>query len=156
MGQPLRSRRVLFTGTSEHNIDPKLRLAIPAKYRNLWDQTRDGTAWYCVPWSNGQLRLFTEMMFQGLSDARAKTLAPKEEEAEFESMFYGAAERLEMDSAGRIAIPKSHLELTGLKTEVVIVGVRTRLEVWDRAVWQEKVKVLFPNMARYTKDHGFN
>ncbi len=39
-----------FTGYSEHTIDAKQRLAIPAKYRAQWDDKRDGTAWYGVPW----------------------------------------------------------------------------------------------------------
>ena len=33
---------MLFTGTSEHTLDAKLRLAIPAKYRNQWNPERDG------------------------------------------------------------------------------------------------------------------
>ena len=47
---------MLFTGHSEHTIDAKLRLAIPAKYRNNLTPERDGLAWFCVPWPGGVLR----------------------------------------------------------------------------------------------------
>ena len=54
---------LLFIGTSEHSIDPKQRLAIPAKYRNQWDANKDGTAWVVIPWPGGILRLYTEADF---------------------------------------------------------------------------------------------
>jgi MraZ protein len=128
---------VLFTGHSEHTIDAKLRLAIPAKHRNSLTPERDGAAWFCVPWPGGVLRLYTERMFEDLADQAPQSLMPGEEEADLESRFFGFAERLEMDAQGRVAIPKLHLELAGLtSTDVVIVGARNRLEVRDRAAWQ--------------------
>jgi MraZ protein len=138
---------VLFAGHSEHAIDPKLRLAIPAKYRGQWDPARDGNAWYCVPWPGGILRLYTEKRFQELADRSGEqSLTPGEEEADLEADLVGFAERLEMDGAGRITVPKSHLELTGLGKEVVIVGARNRLEVRNRAKWVESEKERFAKL----------
>jgi len=57
--------------------------------------------------------------------------------------LFGLAERIEMDSAGRVALPKTHLELTGLKSDVVIVGVLNRLEIWDRTSWKSKLEERF-------------
>jgi MraZ protein len=127
---------VLFSGHSENTIDAKLRLAIPAKYRNALDPQRDGSAWYCVPWPGGVLRLYTEKQFETLAQQDPQSLTPDEDEAELETNLFGFAERLEMDGQGRIGLPKSHLDLAGLTaTEVVIVGARNRLEVRDRASW---------------------
>jgi MraZ protein len=128
---------VLFTGHSEHTVDSKQRLAIPAKYRNQLDPQRDGQAWYCVPWPGGVIRLYTEKRFEELADQGPESLIPGEEEADLEARFFGFAERLEMDGQGRVAIPKQHLEMTGLNSpEVVIVGARNRLEIRDRAAWK--------------------
>jgi MraZ protein len=139
---------VLFTGHSEHAIDSKLRLAIPAKYRSQWDPARDGMAWFCVPWPGGILRLYTERTFQDLAERGSgqHSLTPGEEEADLEADLYGFAERLEMDAAGRVTLPKSHLELTGLSNEVVIVGARNRLEIRDRAKWVESTKDRFAKL----------
>ena len=126
---------MLFIGTSEHAIDPKARLAIPAKYRNQWDPNRDGTAWVAIPWPGGVVRLFTEAAFEKLAAGEHDTLTPSRGAAEFEAGFFGFAERLEMDSAGRITLPKAHLEFTKLKTDVVIVGAGNRLEIRDKATW---------------------
>lgn len=128
---------MLFTGHSEHTIDAKLRLAIPAKYRNQLSPERDGQAWYCVPWPGGVLRLYTERKFEELAAQAPQSLMPGEEEADLEARFFGFAERLEMDGQGRIALPKQHLDLAALtSSEIVIVGARNRLEVRDRAAWQ--------------------
>lgn len=137
---------MLFAGHSEHTIDAKFRLAIPAKYRSQWKTERDGEAWYCVPWPGGILRLFTESRFQELAEEGRQTLTPAEEEADLDSDFFGFAERLEMDAAGRITIPKSHVELTGLTTEVVVVGAKNRLEVRDRAKWMETAQERFQKL----------
>ncbi|MBX3402429.1 MAG: hypothetical protein KF699_03355 [Phycisphaeraceae bacterium] len=134
---------MLFTGHFEHTIDPKQRLAIPAKVRNQWDTDRDGHAWYCVPWPKGCLRLYTEREFKALAQRHAASLTPGEEEAELELQLFGLAERLEMDSAGRVAIPRTHLELTGLKSDVVVVGVLNRMEVWDRTEWKSRLSDRF-------------
>lgn len=127
---------MLFTGHSEHTIDAKLRLAIPAKYRSQLDPKRDGEGWYSVPYPGGVVRIYTAARFEQLAESAPDSLTPGEDEAELDSALYGLAERLEMDSAGRITLPRRHLDLAGLtSSDVVVVGARNRLEVHDRARW---------------------
>jgi len=150
---------VLFSGHSDHTIDAKQRLAIPAKYRNQLDPARDGEAWFCVPWPGGMLRLYVEKRFEELAAQAPQSLTPGEDEADLESHLFGFAERLEMDGQGRIGIPKLHLELAGLtSSEVVIVGARNRLEVRDRAAWlagqQERFAKLPALVARIEAKRG--
>ncbi|CAN5691822.1 division/cell wall cluster transcriptional repressor MraZ [soil metagenome] len=126
----------VFTGSSEHTLDAKLRLAIPAKHR-FWGEEA-GPAWYCIPLPGGPLRLYTEDSFQKMADTGG-SLTPDDDVAEFESTFFGAAERLEMDSAQRLILPKAHLARAGIGaggSEVMLIGARTRLEVWDKARWE--------------------
>lgn len=125
---------MLFTGQADITIDPKQRLAIPAKFRSLVVPERDGTVWYCVPFGNS-LRLFTEKRFEELASRMDESLVASEEETSFEADFFALAERLDPDSAGRIVIPKSHLQAAGLGTEVVVIGAKNRLEVRDRTTW---------------------
>jgi MraZ protein len=136
---------VLFTGHSEHSVDAKLRLAIPARYRNLWDPVRDGSAWYSVP-STGLIRLYTERTFEKLADQGESTLTPDDETAKLEEALFGLAERLEMDSAGRVMLPRWQWEQSGLPSDVVIVGARYKLEIHDAKLWlasrADKIKSL--------------
>lgn len=148
-----------FIGEAEAIIDSKQRLAIPAKFRSRVDVKRDGKAWVCVPSHIGLLRLYTEETFDRLSDNLDDTVNPDEDEAEIESVLYGLSERLEPDSVGRIVLPKKHLEMARLGTEVVVTGVRNRLEVHDRERWKERVRNSFSKVGRPLdrrpfRDHG--
>jgi MraZ protein len=127
---------VLFTGQAELTIDAKQRLAIPAKYRAQWDPAKHGNAWICVPWPGGILRLYPEARFEQLAQTVQGTLIPDRDEAELEAALFGFAERLEMDSAGRVVLPRGHLERTALSGEVIVIGARDRLEVRDRSAWR--------------------
>ncbi|MFM9996243.1 MAG: division/cell wall cluster transcriptional repressor MraZ [Phycisphaerales bacterium] len=127
---------LLFTGHSEHSIDAKGRLAVPAKYRGRLDEQRDGKGWYSVPYPGGVIRLYTQARFEALSDITPQKLTPDQDEAELEAELFGSAELLEMDVEGRVVLPKMHLDSAGLTSrEVVIVGARNRLEIRDRAAW---------------------
>ena len=137
---------MLFVGHAEVNIDAKGRLAIPAKYRAQLKAETDGSAWYSVPWKNGQLRLYTERKFEALAEQGQQSLTPGEDEAEMEATFFGLAERLEPDATGRIVIPRKHVDLAGLGTEVVVVGARNRLEVRDKATWDTQMNDRFTKM----------
>jgi len=127
---------VLFTGTFEHTIDAKSRLAIPADIRSRWDPTKDGAAWYAVPWDKGLIRLYTEVDFQKRAEAVELTLTPDEDEAELQATLFGLSARIEPDAAGRIRLPEEMLRFTGLPAEVVLVGARDRLEIRDRSEWK--------------------
>lgn len=143
---------VLFTGMSELTIDAKQRLAIPAKYRSQWNEGIDGKAWICVPWPEGMLlRLYPEGTFEriaNLQNAGRETLMPSADQAQLEADFFSLAERIEPDSAGRLSLPKQHLELIGLPTEVVVIGARDRLEVRGRDAWKPNLMGRFQTMPR--------
>lgn len=143
---------MLFTGQSQHTIDAKQRLAIPAKYRNQWDPSRDGEAWFCVPWPTGHLRLYTEAAFTELAQREAASLTPDSDEASVESILYGFAERIEEDSAGRIILPRAHLDLAKIGAEVVVVGARLRLEVHNKERWQVQVLDGFQKLPQLIRE----
>lgn len=140
---------MLFTGHSDHTIDSKQRLALPAKARNqIVRPEGQPVGWYCVPWPGVGLRLYVDEVFESLAERGVASLTPGADEADLESTLFGLAERLEMDGNGRVAIPKSLLDMAGLKSsEVTVVGARNRLEVRDRAAWHAGLQDRFAKMA---------
>lgn len=126
---------MLFTGSYEHSIDAKGRVSIPSEIRGRWDTARDGGAWYAVPWTGGVIRLYTESAFVARAESGELTLTPDEDEAEVQATLFGLSRRVEMDSVGRVRLPEELLGLTGLGSEVALVGAGDRLEVRDRASW---------------------
>ncbi len=128
---------MLFTGYAEATFDAKQRLSIPAKYRRptAGEATEESQGWYCFPWPGRIIRLYPEQTFERLAGGGSPTLFPSEDEAEFDAAFFGSVERVEMDSAGRVILPRTMVQTAGLGGEVVIVGARDRLEVRDKAAW---------------------
>lgn len=131
---------MLLTGTTEHTVDPaNYRLSIPARIRSQWQAERDGGGWLCLP-GKGCLRLYTEGGFKELFQPLMKKGLPRADLAQLQRQVFGRAKRLEEDSAGRVVLPKEHLAASGMKiegkSEMVLVGVGNRLELYEKAKWQ--------------------
>ena len=48
------------------------------------------------------------------------------------------ASACEVDRQGRILLPSVLRDFAGLEKEVVLVGVGSRIEIWNKAIWAEK------------------
>ncbi|MEM7623150.1 MAG: hypothetical protein AAF235_08085 [Planctomycetota bacterium] len=129
---------LLLTGTSVATIDAKQRLAVPAKMRAQYTPA-DGEkpVWVSVPWPDGPLiRLYPLPVFASLAASQGGTLTPDEDTAALETTLFSLAERLDMDTAGRVRLPKRHLELSSLGSDVMVAGANNRLEIWTREQWE--------------------
>jgi len=56
---------------------------------------------------------------------------------EFRRYFLNGAIQLELDSAGRILLPKNLLEHAGLEKDIVLVSAVTNIEIWDKNKYQQ-------------------
>lgn len=130
---------MLFLGQAEATIDAKQRLAIPSKYRQQHPGTDTHKAmWVAVPWPDGLLiRLYPEPAFLRLAEALDDSLTPDEDIAARDVSLFSLAEMIEADAAGRIRLPKRHMDMVGLTSQVAVIGVRTRLEIRDRTAWEQ-------------------
>jgi len=57
-----------------------------------------------------------------------------------ERFYYTGAVEAQPDKQGRVMLPPALIEHGGLGREVVVVGMRDRLEIWDRAAWRTQLK----------------
>ena len=55
----------------------------------------------------------------------------------FVRFFLAGAATVELDKQGRILIPTVLREFAGLEEDVVVVGVGSRVEIWDKSRWDE-------------------
>lgn len=131
---------MIFTGYYEHTIDSKNRLAIPSKFRSRMDPEADGTAFVMVPGQpSSTLWLYTERHFDALAGRADSELIPDDDQLRFEQMYYMLAERLELDTQGRILVPERMLKRSGLVRDVVICGVRDHVEIRPREGFEDEV-----------------
>src|SRR5207237_6355810 len=55
----------------------------------------------------------------------------------FQRLYFARSESVSVDRLGRILIPERSLQFAGLRHEVVLIGVRDHLELWDAERWQQ-------------------
>lgn len=120
----------MFIGEYEHNVDAKGRVIMPAKLREdigdkfIITKGLDGClfAYSQVEWGNFEEKL------------KALPLAQKNAR-NFVRFFLSGAVECEIDKQGRFLIPANLREYASLDKEIVIIGVGTRLEIWNKELW---------------------
>ncbi len=121
----------MFIGEYEHNVDAKGRVIMPAKLREdigdkfIITKGLDGClfAYSQTEWANFEEKL------------KALPLAQKNAR-NFVRFFLSGAVECDIDKQGRFLIPANLREHAELDKEIVIIGVGTRLEIWNRDKWQ--------------------
>jgi MraZ protein len=134
---------LVFTGTYEHSIDAKNRLAIPSDVRALLQSRidRDQSTYLYVTLGEGQaLCLYTEEGFEQRAEELDHSELDPDQLLTYERLMFSLARRVELDKQGRVRLPDNLLTKAGLGSDVVLLGVKDHLEVRDRVVWQEHVQ----------------
>jgi transcriptional regulator MraZ len=123
---------MLLTGTHPRALDDKKRLTLPRRVR---EQLGEPTVLYVTPGPERSLWLFTQDSLE--RQAEKVDLSGGDESRIFRRLYFAQTEAVEVDRAGRILVPDRLMQSAGLSPEVVLIGVRDHLELWDGKRWQE-------------------
>ena len=123
----------MLIGEYEHTLDAKGRLSMPAKLR------RDmGEAFIVTKGLDGCLFAFSSEEWMNF-ESKLKSLPLSDKNARnFVRFFLAGATECELDKQGRFLIPNNLRKSANLDKEAVIIGVGTRLEIWDKQTWMSK------------------
>jgi MraZ protein len=145
-------RQPLFAGTFERSMDAKKRVAVPSG----WLERKEGEEFFSVPHPSGRFLMVMpsvelmrwEAMFQ------ENTAMTPRERRDAVRQFYASAHRVTTDGQGRILLPDDHCERTGLKGAVVVVGGKSRFEIWDKGRYGEEEARSRGNYERAAEEAG--
>ncbi len=99
-----------------------------------------GLVFYVTPGEDEQcLCLYTESMFHKRAEQLDNSSRDPDELLAYEELFYGLSRRVATDAQGRIRLPDSLLERAGLDREVVLVGVKDHVRIYNRPYWQARM-----------------
>ena len=143
---------MLLTGTFPRTIDEKQRIAIPKRLRDAFQQDETAVVIYVAPGTDGSLALYTEASFSTLAEQLSASPQTGQDVRAFSRLFYSQAQRIELDRQGRLRIPPELVQLASLAKEVVLVGVRDHLELWDRQRWQTYIHEKQTNYDRLAEN----
>jgi MraZ protein len=127
---------MLLTGTYLRSLDEKQRLALPRPVREALGNPAS-TVLYAAPGTDGSVSLYPESAFKNLAQQLESVPPTAYEVRAFSRVFYAQAQRLELDRQGRIRIPSELVRLAGLGRELILIGVRDHLELWNKERWEE-------------------
>ncbi|OZG57807.1 division/cell wall cluster transcriptional repressor MraZ [Bifidobacterium tissieri] len=121
----------LLLGTYTPKIDAKGRLALPAKLRSqlgrgLVMARGQERCIYLLPYSEFR-RVAAQIQRTSLGNKAAR---------DYLRVFLSGAVDQEPDKQGRVVIPPMLRDYAGLGTDVVVIGVGTRAEIWNRDAWE--------------------
>ncbi len=127
-----------FLGEYKHNVDPKNRVFIPAKYREAL-----GESFVVCKAPEKCLFIYSNQEWDELS-AEIANMPPSPQTRQIQREIFRNAVSVEPDKQGRITINAKLVEYAGLKQEAVIVGAGKRIELWDADEWENNLLEMEP------------
>ncbi len=125
----------MLIGEYTHTIDEKNRLSFPMKFRKEMGKTVVVT-----PGLDKCLFIFTTKEWHAIAEKLAASSMLQSDTRSFNRYLLGGAVEVSVDSAGRILVPDFLKDRAGLKDKVAVVGVHTRVELWDESIWKSYKK----------------
>lgn len=123
----------MLIGEYEHSLDAKGRLIMPAKLREDM-----GEKFILTTGLDGCLFGFSMSEWEKFEDKLKALPITNKNARNFVRFFLSGATECELDKQGRFLIPSNLRIAAKLEKEAIIIGVGTRLEIWDRATWNAK------------------
>ena len=122
----------MFIGEYEHSVDAKGRVIMPAKLRE-----DIGEKFIVTKGLDGCLFAYSYEEWINF-EAKLKTLPLTNKNArDFVRFFLSGAVECEIDKQGRFLIPNNLRTYAILEKEIIIIGVGTRIEIWNREEWKK-------------------
>ncbi len=121
-----------FHGHTEHSLDAKHRLTVPSKYRAAL-----GARVYLVKEVDRCVSVWPEETYSAIIASALSGLNPVTPQAkQLKRYFSSRAELVDIDSAGRVMVPRGHLEHAGIGRQASVVGATDSLELWEPGNWK--------------------
>lgn len=124
----------MFMGEYSHTIDAKGRIIVPVKFRESL-----GDNFVVTKGLDNCLFVYTKEDWQKFEEKLSTLPLTNKDARKFTRFFLAGAAEMEVDKQGRILIPSVLREFASLEKDVVFVGVGSRIEIWNRAGWDESI-----------------
>jgi MraZ protein len=128
----------MFRGRFEHTIDPKGRISIPAKFREILSEKYDDRL--IITNFDRCLVAYPYDEWRNVEDKISSLSMVKKEVKAFQRFFISGATECPIDRLGRILVPPTLRDYGVLEKEVVFAGMGKMFEIWSRGRWSEEIR----------------
>lgn len=137
----------MFMGEYQHNLDTKGRIIVPAKFRDGL-----GESFVITRGLDHCLFAYPLEEWKQLEEKLKKLPLTKKAARSFTRFLLSGASECEIDKQGRINIPQSLRTYAKLTKECIVIGVSNRVEIWDKATWDEYMNESEESFAEIAED----
>ncbi len=121
----------MFSGMTNHSIDSKGRIVLPAKFREEL-----GESFYLARgFGNRCVQAMSTEQFNALCDKIMKLPADKAMALQY--TFSATAVQVTPNAQGRVGIPQNLREFAGIEDDALVIGMNTRVEIWSQIKFDE-------------------
>lgn len=121
----------MYTGITYNSMDSKGRVILPQKFREEL-----GESFYITNGFNNQFRCLQIMDCNEFDRLRKQIRElPVAKAIKIQHILVAPATEVSPNSQGRIQIPQPLREGAGFTKDIVVVGMDTRIEIWDRETY---------------------
>ena len=115
----------MFSGMSVHSVDAKGRIVLPQRFREAL-----GEEFYVTNGFSSHIQIMSVEEFNRLKDQIREL--PAKSALALQYVLLSAATLVSPNSQGRIQLPQKLREDSAIEGEAVVVGMDTRIEVWNK------------------------
>ena len=115
----------MFSGMSVHSVDAKGRIVLPQRFREAL-----GEEFYVTNGFSSNIQIMSVDEFNRLKDQIREL--PAKSALALQYVLLSAATLVSPNSQGRIQLPQKLREDSAIEGEAVVVGMDTRIEVWNK------------------------
>lgn len=133
-----------FLGEYEATLDPKGRFLLPAGIKKQLPED-EGSHFVINRGFEKCLTIYPMSSWTPLFERISKLNDFDPKVREFRRFFLNGAIATDLDSAGRMLIPKNLMEHAGLEKDIVLVSAVNKIEIWSKTTYQQLFDTLSPD-----------
>ncbi len=142
----------MFLSTSEHGVDAKNRVSVPAGYREaVRNDPCEGI--YVFPHFDGPyLEGGGEHFVQQYRLDIARLPRYDQLRKDLEEAVLGGIRRLDFDSTGRVTLPREFIEHAGIDGRCAFVGCDGHFQIWNAQTQADRLGDIRARLSRRLQD----
>ena len=129
----------MFKGIHNINLDAKGRLTMPTKYRNTISDQSNGNMVVTIDSEEKCLLLYPATIFSSIEKKINDLPSFTKNHRRIQRLIIGHAEDLELDSSGRILLPKPLRLVAEMSKKITLIGQGAKFEIWSDDIWSNRV-----------------
>jgi len=132
-----------FIGEYEATLDAKGRFLLPSGFKKQLPDS-GGDSFVINRGFEPCLSLYTSKSWKPIFSQLSELNDFEPKVRQFRRYFLNGATQVELDSAGRLLVPKNLIEYAGLEKDIVLVSAIDKIEIWDKTKYQQFFETFSP------------